>query len=221
MLLKSIPIVLFLFLGASCYSQSRDYFLEEQPDNKNFHYRNYRFKIGVTDIFRGNLAFYYEQLLNDRISLELGAGLTFDDLYALNYWKGEQYVKRNKPKDTRYSFSFAFRFLPIRKLDFFFIGLGINHRRYYHADKEAIFEYNGVWIGSNRNEFSYKVEAGCFFNLGRNLCVDYYIGYGLFTSYDRWNFMYYSTATLSGTTFKGGRETVTRGSLFVGLRVGI
>ena len=207
MIKKTTLTILFFITINGCFTQS------------NFNVpKNHRLKLGISDIIaRGNLALYYEQLITNRMSVEIGAGLTFDDYLAVYFWKGDQYIYRNKFADTRFSYSFGYKYVPFPKLNFLYIGLATHYRRYYSSDRNAFFQYNGMLVGSDRKETSFKLVIGNLFSFSEDrLCIDYSLGFGLFISKDKWNIL-----NNSYPTFNSGNERKERGSLFFSLKMGI
>jgi hypothetical protein len=205
-------IILFQFIGFSSLSQELD---SLRSSKQHFSYKKNHYSVGLNDIARGCIIVHYERVIKQHFGVEFGAGLTFDDWYALNYWEGEQYIKRTKGADTRFTYSFNLRCVPIKKVSFLYISVGWWYRKYYSADKEAFFYYNGHWIGSKRVELNYKLMIGNFFNFGEHFLLDYYAGVGIRHRNDIWS-------DVSGypTTFVDGKENVNEPALYLGLRIG-
>ncbi len=153
------------------------------------------------------------------MSVEVGAGLTLDDYLAIYFWKGDQYRYRNKFADTRFSFSFGYKYVPFPKLNFLYVGLAAHYRRYYSSDKNAFFQYNGTFVGSDRKETSLKFVIGNLFSFNEDrICIDYSLGFGLFRSNDSWNLVDHSNPY---TVFYGGEARIEKGSLFFSFKIGI
>jgi hypothetical protein len=177
------------------------------------------FSVGINDIARGCAIIHYERVFKGVFGLELGAGLTFDDLYALRYWEGDQYVKRDKPRDTRFTFSINYRIAPFQKASFIYFGAGLQYRKFYSADQDAFFQYNGYWVGSNRNELDGTIKMGNFFLLGKHFILDYYVGIGFRQQKDRWSFDHKNN--LGQTYFVSGEENSLKLNPVLGLKLGV
>lgn len=95
-----------------------------------------RIKTSFTDIARGNPSIYFDHRLGSHFRLQYGAGLTFDDVYALDYWKGDQYQKRNKFRDTRGSVAIGLNLHPFTMHPAFYLGAEQKFRKYYSADED-------------------------------------------------------------------------------------
>lgn len=189
----------------------------ESDAKQHFSYNNNHLSIGINDIVRGCCIIHYERVIQDRFGVEVGAGLTFDDWYALHYWEGPQYIKRNKPQDTRFTYSINFRCIPFQQVPFLYIAVGSWYRKYYSADQEAFFYYSGYWIGSQRIELNHKLLIGNFFNFGKHFTVDYYVGIGKAQHTDKWGYVDYNPQTTLVTKHERTQNT----QVYLGLRVGV
>lgn len=184
----------------------------------DFSYYPNHCSVGINDMIRGCAILHYEHVFFERFGLELGSGLTFDDWYALQFWDGPQYVRRDKNRDTRFTHSLTLRFVPFRKYSFFYFGAGTIYRKFYSANQDKFFDYNGWWVGSRRKEWNYKLIAGNFFNLYEHFTLDYYLGLGVRTEHDEWSFDHKNI--MGQTYFERGETKKSHLQFYLGLKLG-
>lgn len=177
-----------------------------------------RLKTSITDIARGNPSFYLDHRLGSYLRLQYGGGLTLDDVYALQYWEGEQYSKRAKFRDTRGSFAIGLNLHPFVSHPAFYAGVEQKFRRYYCAD-EDFFQDNGIWLGAKRKERDSKFKVGFAYESMKGLVFDIGVGAVYFKSIDKWE-DYYSGPPPEFPKIKGGEETVTKWMFCLDIQVG-
>jgi len=177
--------LLFILLSLSTV-----HLFAQENNSKHFSLPKNRYSIGLSDIARGNLLFYYERLIAPGASIQLGTGLTFDDLYALEKWEGEQYIERSAFKDTRFCLAAGLHFKPVPTADWLYMGVEAKFRQYYSADADFFHTHSGLWLGSNRKESVIKLNVGNFwYSQESHLLLDYSIGIGWLTSKDHWAYI--------------------------------
>ncbi len=207
-------IVFFQFLIFASLGQEKEV---DIATKEHFSYNRNHISIGINDIIRGCSIVHYEHVFKNRFGIEVGAGFTFDDWYALRYWDGAQYIRRNKYADTRFTYSLGLRFIPTKQLSFLYVSIGSWYRKYYSADKDAFLHYGGIWIGSKRIEWNHKIMIGNFFQFGKHFIIDYYAGYGFTQHNDKWTYDIHNP-TIS---FIHGTEKLFKPQFYLGLKIGL
>ena len=219
---NSVTILIVLVFQLVCFNSLSQENKSDSEINQHFSYNKNHLSFAINDIARGCYMMHYERVIQEHFGIEFGAGLTFDDWYALHYWEGPYYVKRNKPEDTRFTYSINFRLAPFQRLSFLYIAVGSWYRKFYSADKEAFFDYNGFWIGTQRIELNHKLMIGNFFTIGRHFTLDYYAGLGIQQSNNKRGYaLYISQQNYYDIKLVKTYEKTVQPQFYLGLRVGI
>ncbi|PCJ79920.1 MAG: hypothetical protein COA49_10225 [Bacteroidetes bacterium] len=140
-------------------------------------------KVNPLLILNGDIPIYLEHKLNDKLSYEVGIGITVFD-YLYNYYNSSlgysPYVEQHTP-EMGYSFRASLRFYPsnyTKALDEFYIGPEFSHRRY-----NTILEKCDNYPVDAKQEYraftDFKISGGYVLFITENIFFDIYGGIGL------------------------------------------
>ena len=144
-----------------------------------------------------------------------------DDIYALNFWEGNQYKHRSKFRDTRFSFAIGLNIYPIPNHRDLYVGGEFKTRRYYSAEEEFFHYSNGYWIGAKRLERVGKIKIGLDHEFKTGFNIDIGFGVCFLRSNDNWASYYPYVSPEEPSTIKGGTELIEKVMFCADLQIGI
>jgi len=172
---------------------------EENSTEESTYSKRNLLKVGVVELFSGDFPIYYERVLTNHISAEIGLGITFGDFYSdvVNLGGGDGGSSPlNTNVDARYgvSFSAALRFYPIEILEELYISTEFKFRKFNWGRQIDEIYYDPedidppVEISENVTEsrtYSMpRVTLGYSYFYEENLIIDLHVGIGMNTSVD-------------------------------------
>lgn len=173
-------IILFLSLlySGTYFAQNA---LNSEP--RDFFHAKNRFKVGITDAFRGNILLYYERLIGNQHALEVGLGPSFNDFLFNFYDNSSAHVPLGSIKNTRYAFSLSYKYRPFKGISFLYIGAGAKLRAYHsgHYTKYEPFqsEYYAPGLSYTKLELLPTLKIGNYFALNNErIILEYAVGVG-------------------------------------------
>jgi hypothetical protein len=103
-------------------------------EHRDFFHAKNRFKVGITDAFRGNILFYYERLIAKQHALEVGIGPSFNDFLFNFHDNSSAHVPLGSIKNVRYAFSLSYKYRPFKGISFLYVGAGAKLRAYHSTN---------------------------------------------------------------------------------------
>lgn len=134
-------------------------------------------KIGLLEPFNGDIAFYYERVLGENISLEGGLGITIDDYFGSILFNDFEYDNDRIPL-IGYSVAAGFRYYPFIAADEFYFAPELKYR-YYHHQIEIGSGLDYQLLEQSRTVANFRVTAGYNLFFDDKVFIDFYGGLGL------------------------------------------
>jgi hypothetical protein len=140
-------------------------------------------KINPLLIFNGDIPFYVERRIRDKISIEGSIGFTYTDYIAQYLLIDENDIYEDRFGKLGYSFAGALKFYPsnyTRALDEFYCGPEIRYRR-YNTEVADINSSSGIpaRLPEYRILTDFKMTFGYISYITDNVILDFYGGIGI------------------------------------------
>jgi hypothetical protein len=188
-ILLASAFVLSLFIPRLSAQDTTIYASSYYSQDSIFAVRN-AIKVDPVQIVFGDFRLYYERILTNHFSVELGAGITRRN-YASNWFDDDlDNLGENVDIKTGYSFSLSIRryFHETEELDGVYLALGINHRE--HVKDFNVIDTTGTLTGDSFRD--QRRTTSVIFKLGyqalplsSNVFADFFTGPAIrFKEYD-------------------------------------
>ena len=161
---------LFLFLFAS--------FGYGQKHPPLFHVYKNQVKLGVQEIFMGDLSGYYERVLSKKVSVEFGAGVVLR-----NYLR--EFVQETVQPESRrillgMSMNAGIKYYPFIPGEALYLSMDYKVRRYRTQYKTVSTIGNETWIFNEYDQKNiYRLGIGYVYCMDDHIFLDIYSGVGL------------------------------------------
>ena len=180
-------------------------------------------KFSVLEAFSGDFAFYYERILGEKISAEVGLGITLSD-YITSLYNSDINVFDNSYEALfGASFSAGFRYYPLFAPEEFYVAPEFKIKT-YNNNRSYDNGFGGLVTGKEKRTISVgRITFGYHYLVENNIFVDFYGGFGIGKIYQN-EFKYISQTDSTGAQV-GGYDYVEGSRLapriHLGLKVGI
>ena len=154
------------------------------------------FKVSLFEILAGDISLYYERVLSERLSAEVGLGMTIDDYFAgifSNSIYDDFYFDDDRTALMGYSFGLGLRYYPYSASDEFYFAPEFKYR-YYHSEVNYPYTNNmgqvDYFTDENSKDFmNFRISVGYVYFFDDNIFVDYFAGIGV----AKFKYTYYSS----------------------------
>lgn len=136
-------------------------------------------KFGVLDAFAGDFSFYYERLVYEKASFEIGFGPTLSN-YASRLWNDNLVIgDENYEPLMGFSFLLGGRYYPYRAADEFYVAPEFKFKKYHNnmyyldslGERQSVEESQQLSIG--------RLTFGYVYFFDDNIFIDYSAGFGI------------------------------------------
>lgn len=223
---KNILVVLALVLSLKAFSQDGPkvvVFNSPQEERTQMNLHNL-VKFGMLEPFAGSFTFYYERVLTENFTAEVGLGLTLDNYFNLlisdnlgNLNSGD-YVSSVGPV-----FTLGARYYPELAPEDFYVSPEFRFRGYNSSEKRTV---DGV-LTTFKTPSSYasgRLTFGYQYFVSKNVFWDFYGGFGItavnFTTLDSQVITDPSTG-MTTTNYSLIEEGGLRPTLHIGIKLGL
>jgi hypothetical protein len=188
-----------------CLLYSGAYFAQDvlNSESRDFFHAKNRFKVGITDAFRGNILLYYERLIGKQHALEVGIGPSFND-FLFNFSENSSlHAPLRSIKNVRYAFSLSYKYRPFKGISFLYVGAGAKLRAYHSTNysEYEVFqsEYYAPGLKYTKLELLPTLKIGNYFAVNNErIILEYAVGVGYALKDLRYQNSYYNNYVSSG-----------------------
>lgn len=140
-------------------------------------YRNL-VKISALEIFSGDISFYYERVMSENFSMELGLGFTIDDY--LDGLFDDSFDNNNDDRISRIGVSTAigFRYYPFLAAEEVYFAPELKYR-YYHNDYNVGTDEEPSILKETKTLVNPRVTVGYVYFFDDKIFVDMFAGIGI------------------------------------------
>lgn len=181
-------------------------------------------KFSVLEAFSGDFSFYYERILGEKISAEVGLGITLSD-YITSLYNSDINVFDNSYEALfGASFSLGFRYYPLFAPEEFYVSPEFKFKS-YNNNRTYDDGLGNINVGKEKRTVSVgRITFGYHFLVENNIFIDFYGGFGIGKIYQ--NEYKYISQTDPITGVSTGSYDYIEGSrlaprIHLGLKVGI
>jgi len=189
-------------------------------------------KFSVLEAFSGDFSFYYERILSEKTSAEIGIGLTLSD-YITSLYNSDINVFDNSYEALfGGSFSLGFRYYPLFASEEFYVSPEFKFKNYNNnrSYQTTTTTATGILIsttetGKEKRSISVgRITFGYHYLVEHNIFLDFYGGFGI-ARVSQTNFQYVSDidpitgAVIGGYDFLSSSRLAPR--IHIGLKIGI
>ncbi len=235
--MKYLNAILFLFLSSfSTFSQTVPessgqvkVYESYQPSKGSSFIQKNKISINPLGVLIGDYPLYYERMLGNTFSLEIGAGVTYEN-YAGNLFRYGNADTYNSNFTRVYTLGNTYSISPKVYLDEAFEGSYLAFCYRHRLYKNDVTEYTGSAtpidepIKESTKLNSLTFNYGYVFTLGKGFILDYYMGLGLRSSSITQAVATYTTNLSypydSYYTYDSERTNKTSLAAMVGIKVG-
>ena len=184
--MKPLLIIIFTLTVSFAFAQPRVVSFDSQQGKPDPRKETNILKLNVLEYFVKDYSLYYEKELTNKLSAEVGFGVTFGDFYW-NFFKNTI----SSPSTTMsleneklgYSFSAAIRFYPVQALEKAYIAPEFKFRE-YNWDVTVMDYSNSVngtllKVDESRTYIIPRLTFGYVIFLFNNLSLDFNLGFGI------------------------------------------
>lgn len=138
------------------------------------------FKLSLLEPFSGDISFYYERILNQNVSVEVGFGFTMYDYLSLALVDDFSSTSSDRTSLIGSSFAAGIRYYPFLAGDEFYFAPEFKYR-YYHST------FNTVPFGNEpvqtfeetRSMSNFRITVGYVYLFDDRIFIDYFAGIGI------------------------------------------
>lgn len=177
--LVNVIILLFTITGFSQEGPKVVVFNSSTNEQKSVDKFNL-FKISVLEPFSGDISFYYERILNQNISAEIGLGFTTTDYVNIFLEDAfdESYDDRTSLIGT--SFAAGIRYYPYLAGDEFYIAPEFKYRYYHNTYEPTSFGSSPAQSYKEAKSMTnLRVTIGYVYMFDSRIFIDYYASVGI------------------------------------------
>ena len=136
-------------------------------------------KISLLEPLSGDISLYYERVLGQNVSGELGLGFTIDDYFgSIIFDNGNSSFYDTRTPLIGYSFALGFRYYPFVAGDEFYFAPEIKYR-YYHSQEIVGIGIDQQTLEESKTMFNGRITAGYNLFFDDKIFMDFYAGIGL------------------------------------------
>lgn len=177
--MKALITGYFLIIGYIGFSQEGPkvvVFNSSTVEEKSIDRYN-MFKISVLEPFSGDISFYYERIINQNISAEIGLGFTIDDYISL-YFNDDFNNSSDRTPLIGPSFGAGLRYYPYLAGDEFYFAPEFKYR-YYHSIYENTGTIPAISYEESKSMTNFRITVGYLHLIDDRIFIDYYAGIGI------------------------------------------
>jgi hypothetical protein len=182
---KIQAISLFLFFSCAvqlAFSQDgpKVVVFNQQNDEDQWASSTRLVKLSLLEIASGDISLYYEKVLAEKVSAEVGIGMTMDDYLGSTIFDDQfGQVSNDVQQLIGYSFGAGLRYYPFRASDEFYFAPEFKHR-FYHT----LYNLNNggptpLSFEETKTSTNARISVGYVYWFDDNIFVDFYGGVGL------------------------------------------
>lgn len=134
-------------------------------------------KLSLIEPMLGDISLYYERVLGQNTSFELGAGVTIDDFAGNLLWDESAYYSNTTPLIGG-SFGLGFRYYPFVAGDEFYFAPEFKYR-YYHSEEIIGTGLNQERFHHQKTVSNFRITVGYNLYFDDKVFMDFYGGIGI------------------------------------------
>lgn len=151
----------------------------ETEEEKTFDTKNL-IKLSLLEAFSGDIAFYYERVLQKNLSAEIGIGVTLNDYLSI-IMDNLDYETTDRTALLGSSFALGLRYYPFMASDEFYFSPEFKHRYYHSTYNPYSSSTNNTFdpLEEKKNVTNFRINVGYVYFFDKNIFIDYYAGIGI------------------------------------------
>ncbi|PWH81387.1 DUF3575 domain-containing protein [Brumimicrobium oceani] len=187
-LIKSTLLLLLIFVANSTPLLAQPRVVTfgdevEESEQRTYDEKNI-IKLNLGELFSSDFSLYYERQLTNKLTFEVGAGLTYNDffghLFSPSLYAPEAYAVDKKMGN---SFAVGLRFYTSRTFDGFYIAPEYKYRKYHWSDEAQFIDTDanipGLYLDESRVHSIARLSFGYALFYSNNIQFDFQTGIGL------------------------------------------
>ena len=180
-MIKSLFLLLVLLITLSAFTQDEPKVVvfnsskstREATDFKNL------IKFGMLEPFSGSFSLYYERVLTDKFSAEIGLGLTIKDYLSIAFNDiGNLFSETSDEARLGPSFALGLRYYPSYIPEDFYVAAEFRYKRYLN-DRSYNDGVGDLIMTETNSSAIGRITFGYQFKVLENVFWDFYGGFGI------------------------------------------
>lgn len=136
-------------------------------------------KFNVLEAFAGDFSFYYERILNDHFSAEIGMGPTLTNYFDMLWTSSNDFTNDDVEPLMGFAFALGGRYYPAHAGDEFYFAPEFKYKYYHNNERYLDLVGNEQFVEENWKVAMARISFGYVYFFDDNIFIDYSAGFGI------------------------------------------